>query len=111
MQHGKSNNITRDQDSNIAGLGDSAIARDDSKTGFNRLNSETGAPSEDTKGVTLKINLVMVDKSQQATAILNQSSPNNSLAISNSREMTHRLQAFTQRLGGVGAVSTQELKQ
>ena len=28
---------------------------------MNPINSENGAPSEDTKGVTLKINLVMVD--------------------------------------------------
>ena len=55
------NNRTPEQETNINGRIESFIARDDSKTNMNPVNSETGVVSEDTKGVTLKINLVMVD--------------------------------------------------
>ena len=83
---------------------DSGVARDDSRTVVNPVNSENGgAISEDTKGVTLKINLVMVDN--QAAALDQQAQTgveNKLLTNRNRRDLTQRMQVMSQQFGNAG---------
>ena len=79
---------------------DSGVARDDSRTAVNPINSENGAPSEDTKGVTLKINLVMVDSQaalNKAGIERSQTGVDNKLLSNRNRhDLSQRIQAMSQ---------------